>query len=67
MIDTIRDIKDDLMDRKAKWIPILILGIVVYGLLNVWPSFAVGLGMGIAGTWIYRNMVNPKNTKQFQS
>ena len=67
MIDTIRDMKDDLMDRKAKWLPILILGIVVYGLLNIWPSFAIGLGFGIGGTWIYRNMFNPRTTKQFES
>ena len=67
MIDTIKDIKNDLMDRKAKWLPILIAGAVVYVLLNLWPSFAVGLGVGIGGTWIYRNMCNPRTTKQFQS
>ena len=67
MIDTIRDIKDDLMDRKAKWLPVLVVGIVVYVLLNLWPSLALGMGIGICGTWVYRNMCNPRTNKQFQS
>ena len=54
MIEKIRDMKDDLVDRKGHWVPILIAGVVVYVLLNIWPSFAIGLGIGVAGTWIYR-------------
>jgi len=67
MIETIRDIKDDFMNRKAKWLPILIAGVVVYVLLNIWPSFAIGLGIGVGGTWIYRMYFNPTTAKQFGS
>ena len=67
MIETIRDIKDDLMDRKAKWLPIVIAGMVIYGLLNIWPSFAIGLGFGIGGTWIYRNWFKPRTTSEYGS
>ena len=65
MIDKVRDIKDDLMDRKGHWLPILIAGVVVYVLLNIWPSFAIGMGVGVAGTWIYRMYSNPPATRQF--
>ena len=67
MIDTLRDIKDDLMDRKAKWLPVTITVVGIYVLLNIWPAFAIGTGVGIAGAWIYQNRFNPKTTKQFGS
>jgi hypothetical protein len=67
MIDIIRDIKDDLMDRKAKWIPITITGIGLYVLLNIWPAFAIGISVGIAGTWGYRMYYNARTTGQYQS
>ena len=66
MIDKIRDIKNDLMDRKGHWMPILIAGVVVYVLLNIWPSFAIGMGVGVAGTWIYRMYSNPPTTRQYE-
>ena len=67
MIDIIRDMKNDLVDRKGHWMPILIAGVVVYGLLNIWPSFAIGLGIGVGGTWIYRNWFNPRTTGEYGS
>ena len=60
----LKEIKDDLMDRKGHWLPIIVAGAGVYLLMNIWPSFAIGLGVGIAGTWVYRMYVNPK-TRQF--
>ena len=67
MIDKIRDMKDDLVDRKGHWVPILIAGVVVYVLLNIWPSFAIGLAVGVAGTWIYRMYFRPTTARQFGS
>jgi len=60
MIDTLKDIKDDLMDRKAKWLPIMITVVGLYALLNIWPAFAIGTGAGIAGAWIYQNRINSR-------
>ena len=65
MIDKIKDIKNDLMDRKGHWMPILIAGVVVYVLLNIWPSFAIGMGVGVAGTWVYRMYSSPPTTRQY--
>lgn len=60
MNNKIKEIKDDLMDRAGHWVPMAIAGVIVYVLLNIWPSFGVGMGVGVAGTWIYRMYFNPK-------
>jgi len=66
MNNKIKEIKDDLMDRAGHWVPMVIAGVIVYVLLNIWPSFAMGLGAGIAGTWIYRMYFNPR-TRQCET